>query len=142
MKRIALFVLTNLAIVIMLGVVTSVLGVNRFLTAQGLDVGMLLAFSAVIGFAGAFFSLLISKPMAKWTTGARVIEQPSNAMESWLLETVRHHTQKAGLAMPEVAIRRTAFLHVSGRLLFSKPLKNSAFFDSIPWVRIPASPPP
>jgi len=104
MKRVALFVLTNLAIVIMLGVVTSVLGVNQFLTAQGLDVGMLLAFSAVIGFAGAFFSLLISKPMAKWTTGARVIKQPANAMESWLLETVRHHAQKAGLAMPDVAI--------------------------------------
>jgi len=104
MKRIALFVLTNLAIVVMLGVVTSVLGVDRYLTARGLDVGMLLAFSAVIGFGGAFFSLLISKPIAKWTTGARVIQQPSNAMESWLIETVRHHAQKAGLAMPEVAI--------------------------------------
>jgi heat shock protein HtpX len=104
MKRIALFVLTNLAIVVLLGVVTSVLGVNRFLTAQGLNVGMLLAFAAVVGFTGAFFSLLISKPMAKWSTGARVIEQPQSAMEAWLVDTVRHHAQAAGVAMPEVAI--------------------------------------
>ncbi len=104
MKRIALFVLTNLAIIVMLGIVTSVLGVNRFLTAQGLNVPMLLAFAAVIGFGGAFFSLLISKPVAKFSTGARTIGQPANAMEAWLLDTVRHHAQKAGLAMPEVAI--------------------------------------
>jgi heat shock protein HtpX len=104
MKRIALFVITNLAIVIMLGIVASVLGVDRFLTAQGLNLGLLLGFAAVIGFGGAFFSLLISKPMAKFSTGARTIDQPSNAMEAWLLDTVRHHAQKAGLAMPEVAI--------------------------------------
>jgi heat shock protein HtpX len=104
MKRIALFVLTNLAIILMLSVVTSVLGVNRFLTTQGLNVGMLLAFAAVVGFGGAFFSLLISKFVAKFSTGARTIEQPANAMEAWLLDTVRHHAQKAGLAMPEVAI--------------------------------------
>jgi heat shock protein HtpX len=88
----------------MLGIVASVLGVDRFLTAQGLDLGLLLGFAAVIGFGGAFFSLLISKPMAKISTGARTIKQPANAMEAWLLDTVRHHTQKAGLAMPEVAI--------------------------------------
>jgi len=104
MKRIALFVLTNLAILIMLGVVTSVLGVNRFLTAQGLNLGMLLAFAAVIGFGGAFLSLLISKPMAKFGTGARTIGQPTNAMEAWLLDTIRHHADKAGIVMPEVAI--------------------------------------
>jgi heat shock protein HtpX len=104
MKRIALFVMTNLAIIVMLGIVTSVLGVNRFLTAQGLNVPMLLAFAAVVGFGGAFFSLLISKPVAKFSTGARTIGQPANAMEAWLLDTVRHHAQKAGLAMPEVAI--------------------------------------
>ena len=104
MKRVALFVVTNLAILIMLSVVTSVLGVNRFLTAQGLDLGTLLAFAAVVGFGGAFFSLLISKPMARFSTGARTIGQPSNAMEAWLLDTVRHHADKAGLAMPEVAI--------------------------------------
>jgi len=104
MKRIALFIITNIAVVIMLGIVANVLGVDRFLTAQGLDLGLLLGFAAVIGFGGAFFSLLISKPMAKFSTGARTIDQPANAMESWLLETVRHHAQKAGLAMPEVAI--------------------------------------
>jgi heat shock protein HtpX len=104
MKRIALFVITNLAIVVMLGIVASVLGVDRFLTAQGLDLGLLLGFAAVIGFGGAFLSLLISKPMAKISTGARTIEQPANAMEAWLLDTVRHHTHKAGLAMPQVAI--------------------------------------
>ncbi len=104
MKRIALFIITNIAVVIMLGIVANVLGVDRFLTTQGLNVGLLLGFAAVIGFGGAFFSLLISKPMAKFSTGARTIDQPANAMESWLLETVRHHAQKAGLAMPEVAI--------------------------------------
>ncbi|HUN93047.1 MAG TPA: protease HtpX [Burkholderiaceae bacterium] len=104
MKRIALFVLTNLAIVVVLGVVTSLLGVNQYLQAQGLNLGMLLAFAAVVGFTGSFFSLLISKPMAKWTTGAQVIRQPSNAMETWLLDTVRRHAEHAGVAMPEVAI--------------------------------------
>jgi len=64
----------------------------------------LLAFSAVIGFGGAFLSLLISKPIAKFSTGARTIDQPANAMEAWLLDTVRHHAEKVGLAMPEVAI--------------------------------------
>jgi heat shock protein HtpX len=104
MKRIALLVLTNLAIIVVLGVVTSLLGVNRYLTAQGLNLGTLLAFAAVVGFTGAFLSLLISKPMAKWTTGAQVIRQPSSAMESWLLETVRRHAERARIAMPEVAV--------------------------------------
>jgi heat shock protein HtpX len=104
MKRIALFVLTNLAIIVMLGIVTSALGVNRFLTAQGLDLGTLLVFAAVVGFGGAFFSLLISKFVAKFTTGARTIGQPANAMEAWLVDTVRHHAQKGGIGMPEVAI--------------------------------------
>jgi len=104
MKRIALFVLTNLAIIVVLGVVTSLLGVNRFLANGGLNLPMLLAFAAVVGFTGSFFSLLISKPMAKWSTGARAIAQPANAMEQWLVDTVRGHAEKAGLAMPEVAI--------------------------------------
>ena len=104
MKRIALFVLTNLAILVVLGVVTSLLGVNNYLSAQGLNVSMLLAFAAVVGFTGSFFSLLISKPLAKWTTGAQVISQPRNAMEQWLVEAVRQHATKAGISMPEVAI--------------------------------------
>jgi len=104
MKRIALFVLTNLAILVVLGIVTSILGVNQYLSAQGLNLGFLLVFAAVIGFGGSFFSLLISKWMAKWSTGARVITQPANAMEQWLVETVRRHATKAGVGMPEVAI--------------------------------------
>jgi heat shock protein HtpX len=104
MKRIALFVLTNLAVVALLGVVTSALGLNRFLTAQGLELGSLLAYALVVGFTGAIFSLLISKPMAKWSTGARVINEPQTALESWLVETVGRLAQHAGLKMPEVAI--------------------------------------
>ena len=104
MKRIALFVLTNLAIVLMLGVVTSVLGLNGYLTAHGLDLGRLLGYALVVGFTGSFFSLLISKPMAKWSTGARVIRAPQSPDEAWLLQTVQRLAQKAGLGMPEVAI--------------------------------------
>ncbi|HXF45658.1 MAG TPA: protease HtpX [Burkholderiaceae bacterium] len=104
MKRIALFVLTNLAILVVLGVVTSLLGVNQFLRAGGIELGTLLAFAAVVGFTGSIFSLLISKPMAKWSTGAQVIDQPRNAMEQWLVDTVRRHAEKAGIGMPEVAI--------------------------------------
>src|SRR5262249_50513298 len=104
MKRIALFVLTNLAIIVVLGVVTSLLGVNNYLAGRGLNVGMLLAFAAVVAFTGPISSLLISKPMAKWTTGAHVISQPGNAMEQWLVEVVRGHASKAGIGMPEVAI--------------------------------------
>jgi heat shock protein HtpX len=104
MKRIVLFILTNLAVMLVLGIVTSLLGVNRFLAGSGLNVGMLLAFSAVVGFTGAIFSLLISKPMARWSTGATVIESPRNETERWLVETVRRLSEKAGIGMPEVAI--------------------------------------
>jgi heat shock protein HtpX len=74
------------------------------LTANGLDLGMLLAFSAVIGFGGAIISLLMSKFMAKWSTGARVIESPANSTEFWLVDTVARLAKAANLAMPEVAI--------------------------------------
>lgn len=104
MKRIVLFVLTNVAVIAVMSVVLSVLGVDRFLTANGLDLGMLLAFSLVVGFTGAIFSLLISKPMAKWSTGAHVISQPSNSTEMWLVETVRRLSERAGIGMPEVAV--------------------------------------
>jgi len=87
-----------------LGVVTSLLGVNKFLTAQGLNLPMLLAFSAVIGFGGAFFSLLISKPVAKWSTGAQVIVSPRNETEKWLLGTVVRLATKGGISVPEIAI--------------------------------------
>ena len=104
MKRIILFVATNLAIVVVLGIVASLLGVNRFLTANGLNLSALLGFSLIMGFGGAFISLLISKPIAKWSTGAQVITQPRNADEAWLLQTVQTFSERAGIAMPEVAI--------------------------------------
>ncbi|WP_312511727.1 protease HtpX [Massilia sp.] len=104
MKRIFLFLATNMAIMLVLSLSASLLGVNRFLTSNGLNLGMLLAFAALMGFGGSFISLLISKPIAKWSTGARVITQPSNSTEQWLLNTVAAQAQKAGIGMPEVAI--------------------------------------
>ncbi len=104
MKRIFLFLLTNLAVVVVLGIVASLLGVNRYLTAQGMNFGALLGYAFVIGFGGAIISLLMSKPMAKWSAGVQVITQPGNAAEAWLLETVRQLADKAGIAMPEVGI--------------------------------------
>ncbi|TCD47397.1 protease HtpX [Chlorobium sp. N1] len=104
MKRVFLFLLTNLGVILVLSFSARLLGVDRFLTANGLDLGMLLAFAALIGFGGAFISLLMSKTMAKWSTGARVIERPSGEEESWLLNTVRQLAKKAELPMPEVAI--------------------------------------
>jgi len=104
MKRIVLFVLTNLAVVLVLGIVSRLLGVDRFLTANGLNLGALLGFALVMGFGGAIISLLISKPMAKWTAGVQIIEQPRNADEAWIVETVRRFADKAGIGMPEVGI--------------------------------------
>ena len=104
MKRILLFVGTNLAVMLVLGTVSRLLGVDRFLHANGLDLGSLLAFAAVIGFGGAFISLLMSKPMAKWTTGAVVINDSSDAVHRWLVTTVERFAAKAGVAMPEVAL--------------------------------------
>ena len=104
MKRILLFVLTNLAVMVVLGVVASLLGVNRYLTANGLNLSALLGFSLIMGFGGAFISLLMSKTMAKWSTGAEVITQPRSQDEAWILETVRRLSERAGIAMPEVAI--------------------------------------
>lgn len=104
MKRILLFVLTNLAVMVVLGVVASLLGVNRFLTANGLNLSALLGFSLIMGFGGAFISLLMSKPLAKWSTGAEVITQPRSQDEAWIVETVRRLSERAGIAMPEVAI--------------------------------------
>ena len=104
MKRIFLFVMTNLAVVVVLGIVASLLGVNRFLTPQGLNLGMLLAFAAVIGFGGAIISLLISKPVAKWSSGVRVINEPQNPDEAWIVDTVRKLAMSANIGMPEVGI--------------------------------------
>jgi heat shock protein HtpX len=104
MKRILLLVLTNVLIVVVLGIVASLLGVNRYLTSNGLNLGLLLRYALVIGFGGAFISLLISKPMAKWSSGVQVIAQPQNADEAWIVETVRRFSEKAGIGMPEVGI--------------------------------------
>jgi heat shock protein HtpX len=104
MKRIFLFVLTNLAVVAVLGIVASLLGVNRYLTPNGLNLGMLLGFALVIGFGGAIISLLISKPVAKWSAGVRVINEAQNADEAWIVETVRKLAEKAQIGMPEVGI--------------------------------------
>ena len=104
MKRIFLFIATNLAIMLVLGVSASLLGVNRYLSASGLNLGALLGFAALMGFGGAFLSLWMSKPIAKWSTGARVIQQPSNSTELWLVNTVAAQAQRAGIAMPEVAV--------------------------------------
>ncbi|MBL8386665.1 MAG: protease HtpX [Hydrogenophaga sp.] len=104
MKRIFLFVLTNFAVMAVLMVTTRLLGVDRYLTANGLNMTALAGFSLVMGFGGATISLLMSKTMAKMSTGARVINQPQTADEAWIVQTVQNFAQKAGIGMPEVAI--------------------------------------
>lgn len=106
MKRIALFLVTNLAIIVVLGITLRLLGVERILDEQGvgLDYQSLLIFAAVFGFGGSLISLAISKWTAKRLTGAQVIEQPRNATEQWLVETVREQARRAGIGMPDVAI--------------------------------------
>jgi heat shock protein HtpX len=104
MKRVGLFLLTNIAVMLVLSISARILGIDRFLTSNGLNMGMLLAFAALIGFGGSFISLMMSKTMAKWSTGAQVIERPGNQDEAWLVDTVGRLAAKAGLPMPEVAI--------------------------------------
>jgi heat shock protein HtpX len=104
MKRIVLFLLTNLAVLVILSIVTNLLGLNQALAANGLNLGALLTFSAIVGFGGAFISLLLSKTIAKWSTGAQVLSQPRTEGETWLLATVKRLADKAGISMPEVAI--------------------------------------
>ena len=107
MKRILLFLLTTIAVVAVLGIVASLLGVNRFLTSNGLNLSALLGFALIMGFGGAIISLLISKPVAKWSAGVRIIngpDGPQNADEAWIVETVRKLAEKAQIGMPEVGI--------------------------------------
>jgi len=106
MKRILLFVLSNVAVLLVLSVVLSLLGVNQIMSADGtrLDLGSLLVFSAVVGFTGSLISLAMSKWIAKFSTGAHVISNPRNSSESWLLNTVYRHADAAGIRRPEVAI--------------------------------------
>lgn len=104
MKRTILFIATNLGVVLVLSITASLLGLNSFLTANGLDLPKLLMFAALMGFGGAFISLALSKPIAKWSTKARVITQPVNATERWLIDTVAGQAARAGIGMPEVAV--------------------------------------
>jgi heat shock protein HtpX len=104
MKRIVLFIATNLAVMLVLSIVLSLLGIGRPGAGGQLQMGSLLAFSLVVGFTGAIISLLMSKPMAKWSTGARVIDAPQNSTEQWLLSTIQTLSQRAGIGMPEVAV--------------------------------------
>lgn len=106
MKRIFLFLITNIAVMLVLGIVLKVLGVDRILDAQGsgLNYNALLIYSAVFGMGGSFISLAMSKWSAKRMMGAQVIEQPGNEVEAWLVGTVRQLAQQAGIGMPEVAI--------------------------------------
>jgi len=104
MKRVFLLIATNVAIMLVLSLVVNAFGLDRYLTRNGLNLGALLVFSAVLGFGGSFISLLISKWMAKMAMGVQVIEQPRNADEQWLVETVRRQAQSAGIGMPEVGV--------------------------------------
>jgi len=104
MKRIALFLLTNVAVLVVISIIVNVLGLDRFLTAEGLNLSGLLVFSAVVGFTGSIISLLISKPMAKISTGARVVDGSEGTTEYWLVATVKKLADTAGIGMPEVAI--------------------------------------
>lgn len=104
MKRIFLFLATNLAVILVLTVVARLLGIDRYLSAHGGDLGGLLAFAALFGFGGALISLAMSKWMAKRAMGVRVITAPANPTEEWLMRTVRSQAQLVGIAMPEVGI--------------------------------------
>lgn len=104
MKRVFLWILTNVAVIAVMSIVLSLLGVNNYLTAQGIDFTKLLVFSLVVGFTGSIISLLLSKTMAKASMGVRVIDTPSNSTEFWLVDTVQKLAKGAGIGMPEVGI--------------------------------------
>ncbi|MDA0226238.1 MAG: protease HtpX, partial [Proteobacteria bacterium] len=104
MKRIVLFLATNLAVLLVLSFFLNVLGVGHFMKQEGLDLTALLAFSAIVGFAGAIISLLMSKPMAKWSTGARIIDGSEGSTEFWLVQTVQRLAERANIGMPDVAV--------------------------------------
>lgn len=102
--RILLFLLTNIAVLVVASIVLSILGVERYISSSGLNLTSLLIFCAVFGFTGSIISLLLSKKMAKWGSRAEVIEQPRNHKEQWLMTTVQELANKAGIKMPEVAV--------------------------------------
>jgi heat shock protein HtpX len=104
MKRIILFLATNLAVMLVLSVVARVLGIDQYMNANGGNLGGLLAFAALFGFGGALISLFLSKWMAKRSMGVKVITEPRDATERWLVDAVRAHADRAGIGMPEVGI--------------------------------------
>jgi len=104
MKRVFLLIVTNIAVMLVLSITASILGVDRYLAANGINFGALLIFSALMGFGGAFISLLISKPMAKFSFFSHVTEGTENADAQWLVATIRKLAEKAGIGMPEVAV--------------------------------------
>ena len=104
MKRILLFLATNVAVMLVLSIVVSALGLDRWLTAEGIDYTTLLFMSAVFGFGGSIISLLMSKSIAKWSTGAHVIDGSEGSTEYWLVQTVRKLADSAGIGMPQVAV--------------------------------------
>ena len=104
MKRIVLFLLTNLAVGVVLTVVLSILGADRYLAGSGLNVGMLAVYSVIVGFAGSFISLLMSKVVAKYSMGLHMIEAPQTADEQWIVSTVHKLADKEGVGHPEVGI--------------------------------------
>ena len=104
MKRILLFLATNLAVIALASITLNILGVGSYLDGSGLNLSSLLIFCAVFGFAGSFVSLFLSKTMAKMGTGTQIIKQPANSREQWLVNTVKELSEKAGIGMPEVGI--------------------------------------
>src|SRR3982751_2766254 len=104
MKRVFLLIATNIAVMLVLSIVVSVLGLDRWLAAEGIDYGTLIMFSAVMGFGGAFISLLMSKWIAKMSVGAQTIDGSEGTTQYWLVQTVHHLADKAGIGRPEVAV--------------------------------------
>ena len=104
MKRVFLLIVTNLAVMLVLSITASILGVDRYLAANGINFGSLILFSGIMGFGGAFISLLMSKFIAKMSVGAQTIDGTENADAQWLVATVRKLADKAGIGMPEVAV--------------------------------------
>jgi heat shock protein HtpX len=104
MMRIVLLLATNVAVMVVASIIFNLFGLNKFTAEYGIDYGGMLVFCALFGFGGAFVSLAMSKWVAKRSTGAHVITEPRNELESWLFSTVRRQAEKAGIGMPEVAI--------------------------------------
>lgn len=122
MKRVILFLATNIAIIATLSIVASLLGVNQYLTANGINYQSLLLFALVFGFGGAFISLALSKVIAKWTMGLQIIKGTESAQHAWLHSTIEKQARSAGISMPEVAIYNSADMNAFA----TGPTRNNA----------------